>query len=64
PAPAVQASAPAPAVQASAPAVFSIRPAPDSPLVSRLATDGPLLRAAFDAGRAAARAAFLQGAFR
>jgi predicted patatin/cPLA2 family phospholipase len=39
------------------PAVFSIRPAADSPVVSRLATDGKLLRAAFEAGRAAARAA-------
>ena len=38
-------------------AVFSIRPAPDSPEVSRLATDGKLLRAAFSSGRAAARAA-------
>jgi predicted acylesterase/phospholipase RssA len=40
------------------PAVFSIRPAADSPEVSRLATDGKLLRAAFEAGRAATRAAF------
>ena len=40
------------------PAVFSIRPAADSPEVSRLATDGKLLLAAFEAGRAAARAAF------
>jgi hypothetical protein len=40
------------------PAVFSIRPAADSPEVSRLATDGKLLLAAFDAGRAAIRAAF------
>lgn len=38
-------------------AVFSIRPAPDSPEVSRLATDGKLLRAAFSSGRAAARTA-------
>ena len=45
---------PRPAAQ---PAVFSIRPAADSPVVSRLATDGKLLRAAFEAGRAAARAA-------
>jgi predicted patatin/cPLA2 family phospholipase len=36
------------------PAVLSIRPAPDSPVVSRLATDGALLHAAFEAGRAAA----------
>ncbi len=50
-APAPAAPEPAPAVQ---PAVFSIRPAPDSPEVSRLATHGPLLRAAFQAGRAAA----------
>ena len=47
------ADAPAPA-----PAVFSIRPAADSPEVSRLATDGKLLLAAFEAGRAATRAAF------
>ena len=39
------------------PAVFSIRPAPGSPEVSRLATDGALLRAALEAGRAAAHAA-------
>ena len=42
----------------AAPAVFSIRPATDSPQVSRLATDGKLLRSAFDAGEAATRAAF------
>jgi predicted patatin/cPLA2 family phospholipase len=36
------------------PAVLSIRPAPDSPVVSRLATDGALLHAALEAGRAAA----------
>jgi predicted acylesterase/phospholipase RssA len=40
-----------------APAVFSIRPGPGSPEVSRLATDGALLRAALQAGREAARAA-------
>jgi predicted patatin/cPLA2 family phospholipase len=45
------AATPTPATQ---PAVFSIRPAPHSPEVSRLATNGPLLRAAFEAGRAAA----------
>ena len=39
-------------------AVFSIRPPAGSPAVSRLATDGPLLRAAFESGRAAAHAAF------
>jgi predicted patatin/cPLA2 family phospholipase len=39
------------------PAVFSIRPAAGTPEVSRLATDGRLLRAAFEAGRAATRAA-------
>jgi len=38
------------------PAVLSIRPAPGSPAVSRLATDGALLRAALEAGRAAAHA--------
>jgi predicted patatin/cPLA2 family phospholipase len=45
----------------AAPAVFSIRPAADSPQVSRLATEGKLLRAAFDAGEAATRAAFRAG---
>ena len=39
------------------PAVFSIRPAADSPAVSRLATDGDVLRAALEAGRAAAHCA-------
>jgi predicted acylesterase/phospholipase RssA len=53
-APASAADTPAP----PEPAVFSIRPAADSPEVSRLATDGKLLRAAFEAGRAATRAAF------
>jgi len=43
---------------AHTPAVFSIRPAPDSPAVSRLATDGVLLNAALEAGRAASLAAF------
>jgi predicted patatin/cPLA2 family phospholipase len=43
---------------AHAPAVFSIRPGPDSPEVSRLATDGALLHAALECGRAAAHAAF------
>jgi predicted patatin/cPLA2 family phospholipase len=64
--PASAASVPAAGTPASAagapasanPAVFSIRPATDSPEVSRLATDGKLLLAAFEAGRAAARAAF------
>ena len=40
------------------PVVFSIRPAAGTPYVSRLATDGKLLAAAFEAGRAATRAAF------
>ncbi len=40
------------------PAVMSIRPAPGSPEVSRLATDGALLQAALEAGRAAALAEF------
>jgi len=39
------------------PAVFSIRPAPDSPAVKRLATDGALLQAALEAGRTAAHSA-------
>jgi predicted acylesterase/phospholipase RssA len=38
------------------PAVLSIRPAPGSPVVSRLATDGALLQVALEAGRAAAHA--------
>jgi predicted patatin/cPLA2 family phospholipase len=44
-------------VPATHPAVFSIRPAADSPAVSRLATDGAVLRAALEAGRAAAHRA-------
>lgn len=44
--------------QITGPAVYSIRPASDSPAVGRLATDGPLLRAAFEAGCAATHAAF------
>jgi predicted acylesterase/phospholipase RssA len=39
-------------------AVFSIRPLAGSPAVSRLATDGRLLRAAFEAGRVATHSAF------
>jgi len=39
-------------------AVFSIRPPAGSPAVSRLATDGRLLQAAFASGRAATHAAF------
>ena len=39
------------------PAVLSIRPPASSPEVSRLATDGKLLLAAFEAGRVAARTA-------
>jgi predicted patatin/cPLA2 family phospholipase len=46
-----------PASGASA-VVFSIRPLAGSPTVSRLATDGRLLRAAFESGRAATHAAF------
>jgi predicted patatin/cPLA2 family phospholipase len=38
---------------AHTPAVFSIRPPADSPQVSRLATDGALLHAALETGRAA-----------
>jgi predicted patatin/cPLA2 family phospholipase len=44
-------------VPATHPAVFSIRPAADSPAVSRLATDGAVLHAALEAGRAAAHRA-------
>jgi predicted patatin/cPLA2 family phospholipase len=43
---------------AGPPWVWSIRPGPDSPLVSRLATDGPLLESGFEAGRAAVHEAF------
>jgi predicted acylesterase/phospholipase RssA len=43
-------------VPAAHPAVLSIRPAPGSPAVSRLATDGALLQAGLEAGRAAAHA--------
>lgn len=43
---------------AGPPWVHSIRPAEGSPSVSRLATDGPLLLAAFEAGRTAVHAAF------
>jgi predicted patatin/cPLA2 family phospholipase len=43
-------------IPADHPAVLSIRPAAGSPAVSRLATDGALLRAALEAGRAAAHA--------
>jgi predicted patatin/cPLA2 family phospholipase len=46
------------ASSAGGPWVLSIRPAADSPYVSRLATGGPLLLAAFEAGRAAVHAAF------
>jgi hypothetical protein len=38
--------------------VFSIRPPAGSPVVSRLATDGRLLRKAFESGRAATHATF------
>jgi predicted patatin/cPLA2 family phospholipase len=47
---------PATSASATHPAVLSIRPAAGSPAVSRLATDGALLRAALEAGRAAAHA--------
>ncbi len=56
-----QAALPAPPVTsgAGAPgAVYSIRPPAGSPPVSRLATDGRLLRAAFESGRAATNATF------
>jgi predicted patatin/cPLA2 family phospholipase len=41
-----------------APWLFSIRPPAGSPAVSRLATDGRLLRAAFESGRTATHATF------
>jgi len=50
--------APATPVSGAPAAVFSIRPLPGSPTVSRLATDGRLLRAAFEAGHAATHTAF------
>jgi len=43
---------------AGPPCVHSIRPGADTPYVSRLATEGPLLLAAFEAGRAAVHVAF------
>jgi predicted acylesterase/phospholipase RssA len=43
-------------------AVFSIRPPAGSPTVSRLATDGRLLRAAFESGCAATHSAFVPSA--
>jgi predicted patatin/cPLA2 family phospholipase len=51
-----EAASAATSVPATHPAVLSIRPAAGSPAVSRLATDGTLLRAALEAGRAAAHA--------
>jgi predicted acylesterase/phospholipase RssA len=51
-----EASSAATSVAATHPAVLSIRPAAGSPMVSRLATDGALLRAGLEAGRAAAHA--------
>ena len=52
-----QAASAVTSVPAARPAVFSIRPAADSPTVSRLTTDGAVLRAALEAGRAAAHRA-------
>jgi predicted acylesterase/phospholipase RssA len=52
-----EAASAATSVAATHPAVLSIRPAAGSPAVSRLATDGALLRAGLEAGRAAAHAA-------
>ena len=51
-----EAASAATSVPATDPAVLSIRPAAGSPVVSRLATDGTLLRTALEAGRAAAYA--------
>jgi predicted patatin/cPLA2 family phospholipase len=58
PQPATPAPPASPAPAPAPPAVFSIRPAAGSPMVSRLATDGALLQAALESGRAAALAAF------
>ena len=49
--------APATSASGASAAVFSIRPPAETPQVSRLATDGPLLRAAFESGRTATHAA-------
>jgi len=46
-----------PAPPSASAAIFSIRPPDGSPVVGRLATDGRLLRAAFESGRAATHAA-------
>jgi predicted patatin/cPLA2 family phospholipase len=58
PAAAVTSGAPITLASGAPAAVFSIRPPAGSPTVSRLATDGRLLRAAFESGRAATHAAF------
>ena len=58
PPPAAPLGAPVTPTPGAPAAVFSIRPLPGSPTVSRLATDGRLLRAAFESGRAATHAAF------
>jgi predicted patatin/cPLA2 family phospholipase len=60
--PACPAPAPANPRSSGGPWVYSIRPPPGSPQVSRLATDGRLLRAAFETGRAATHAAFASSA--
>jgi predicted patatin/cPLA2 family phospholipase len=52
----------APPASGAPAAVFSIRPPAGSPTVSRLATDGRLLRAAFESGRAATHVAFAPSA--
>jgi hypothetical protein len=58
PQPAAPPAAQATLASGASAAVFSIRPLAGSPAVSRLATDGRLLQAAFESGRAATHAAF------
>jgi predicted acylesterase/phospholipase RssA len=58
PQPAAPPAAPVTPASGASAAVFSIRPPAGSPAVSRLATDGRLLQAAFESGRAATHAAF------
>jgi predicted patatin/cPLA2 family phospholipase len=62
PPPSASPGTPAASVSSAPAAVFSIRPPANSPEVSRLATDGRLLRAAFEAGQTATHAAFAPSA--
>ena len=60
--PSQQRALPATSASGAPAAIFSIRPPASSPEVSRLATDGRLLRAAFESGRAATHTAFTPSA--